>query len=139
MCFVLFLTILINGQTRSDEKIKAEIISLRTKTVEAIEKRDRKLLEEIYARDFTHTHASGKVDDRETRLNVYLSGEKTIDTVPAEDLKIKIFGKNTAVASGKSAIKNEDGTVSVYRWIIVYARIGKKWQVVASQATKFSE
>jgi ketosteroid isomerase-like protein len=126
-----------HAQTR--EKEIAEITDLRRKTVEAIEKRDRKTLDEIYAEDFSHTHATGKVDDKKTRLDTFVSGEKTIDTANAEDLKIKIFGKQTAVATGKSAIESDDGTIAVYRWTVVYAKIGKKWRIAASQATKFSE
>ncbi len=137
MVAVLFLTIISHAQT--NEKIISEITDLRRQTVEAIEKRDRKTLEEIYAEDFSHTHASGKIDDRKTRLDTFVSGEKTIDTAQAEDLKIKIFGKQTAIASGKSSVKSDDGTFPVYRWIVVYAKIGKKWRIAASQATKLSE
>lgn len=137
MLVVLILTCFSYAQTI--EKEISEIKNLRTKTVEAIEKRDRKTLDEIYAEDFSHTHASGKIDDKKTRLDVFVSGEKTIDTANAEDLKIKIFGKQTAVAIGKSSVKSDDGTIAVYRWTIVYAKIGKKWQIAASQATKFSE
>jgi len=137
MLAVLILTCFSHAQTI--EKEISEIKNLRTKTVEAIEKRDRKTLDEIYAKDFSHTHTSGKVDDKKTRLDTFVSGEKTIDTANAEDLKIKIFGKQTAVAIGKSSVKSDDGTIAVYRWTIVYAKTGKKWQIAASQATKFSE
>lgn len=137
MLAVLILNCFSHAQT--SEKEIAEINKLRIKTVEAIEKRDRKTLDEIYAEDFSHTHASGKIDDKKTRLDVFVSGEKTIDTAESEDLKIKIFGKNTAVASGKSSVKSDNGTIAVYRWTIVYAKIGKKWQIAASQATKLSE
>ncbi len=137
MIAVLILTSFLHAQT--SEKAVAEIKALRSKTFEAIEKRDRKTLEEIYAEDFSHTHASGKVDDKKTRLDVFVSGEKTIDTAQAEDLKIKIFGKNTAVATGKSSVKSGDGTIATYRWTVVYAKVGKKWQIAASQATKTTE
>ena len=137
MLAVLILTVFSHAQT--GEKEIAEIKILRSKTVAAIEKRDRKTLYEIYAEDFSHTHASGKVDNKKTRLDTFVSGERTIDTANAEDLKIKIFGKQTAIASGKSSVKSNDGTISVYRWTVVYAKIGKKWQIAASQATKLFE
>lgn len=124
---------------KKNEKAVAEINSLRRRTVELIQKRDRAALREIYAEDFSHTHASGKVDDKRTRLDVLVSGEKTIDTALAEDVSIKIFGEQTAVATGKSTLTSGDGTATTYRWTIVYAKIGKKWTIAASQATKLTE
>lgn len=136
----LFLLLLpIFAAAQSNDKAIAEIKDLRRRAVEAIEKRDRKALEQIYAEDFTHTHASGKVDDRRARLDTFVSGEKTIDTAQAEDLRIGIFGKNTAVATGKSSVKSDDGKTVIYRWTVVYAKIGKRWQIAASQATKSAE
>lgn len=135
---VLLLTITSNAQSKN-EKIIAEITDLRQKAVTAIEKRDRQTLDKLFADEYTHTHAIGRVDDKKTRLDVFVSGDKTIDTAVAEDLKIKVFGDKTAVASGKSSVKSDDGTFPSYRWIVVYAKIGKKWQIVASQASKIEK
>lgn len=134
---ILFLVIISNAQ--NNQKAIAEITDLRRQVVEAIEKRDRQTLESLFAEDFTHTHAIGRVDDKKKRLDVFVSGDKTIDTATPEELKIKIFGKNTAVANGKSSVPDDSGKLVSYRWIVVYAKIGKKWQIVASQATRLSE
>lgn len=140
MLIVLFFAISGFAQTVDNEQQRAigEIAKLRQQVVEAIKKRDRQTLEKLFAEDFTHTHAIGKIDDKKTRLDVFVSGDKTIDTAIAEDLKIRVFGDKTAIASGKSSVKSDDGTLVAYRWIVVYAKIGKKWQVVASQATKLT-
>lgn len=51
----------VNAQIKqmADEKLTSEITMLRQKLVEAIERRDKKTLESLYAADFTHTHAFG--------------------------------------------------------------------------------
>ncbi|MBC7798689.1 MAG: nuclear transport factor 2 family protein [Pyrinomonadaceae bacterium] len=124
---------------KNDEKIKEKITRLRRQVVEAIEKRDRRTLEDIYAEDFSHTHASGKVDDRKTRIETFVSGDKTFETARADDLKLGLFGERTVVATGKSSVTGDDGKAVVYRWTIVYAKIKAKWRIAASQATKLTE
>lgn len=138
----IFLAIILSAlilNAQSNQKAESEVVKLRSLVIEGIKNRDRKILDEIYAEDFYHTHATGKIDNKKTRIDVFVSGEKTIETAQAEDLRIRIFGKHTAVATGKSSIKNDDGLIVVYRWTITYAKIGKKWKIVASQATRISE
>jgi len=119
----------ISAQT--NEKLTAEITVLRGKLVDAIKSRDRKMLEEIYAEDFTHTHASGQVDDKTKRVSALVSGDLTIESAQVDEIKIRFYNKNTAIAVGQSQIENVK-----YRWTIVYVKSGKKWKIAASQATK---
>ncbi len=134
---ILLSVACINAQ--NNKNAVADIVEIRLKVIEAIKKQDRPMLDRIFAEGYTHTHATGKVDDKNARLDVLVSGERTIDTAPAEDLKIRMFGKGAAVASGRSAVSSDDGIVQEYRWTIVYVRVGNNWRVAASHATKIAQ
>ena len=119
-----------------DNKSILEIIALRTKLVEAIKQRDRRTLDEIYADDFTHTHASGQVDDKAKRVAALVSGEPTIESAHVNMINVRIYKPNTAVAVGQSTIKDTQQNLTTYRWTIVYVKLKNRWRVAASQATR---
>lgn len=129
--FVIVCAVAANAQ-KTDEKPLSEITDFRQKLVQAIEKRDRKSLETMFAEDFTHTHAIGRVDSKAKRVEVILMGDKTLESVQPDEIAIRLYGKKTAIAVGQTTIET-----AVYRWTVVYVKTGKKWQIAASQATKF--
>ncbi len=122
LCLVCFSAI----SAQTNEKLTAKITVLRGKLVDAIKARDKKTLEEIYAEDFTHTHASGQVDDKTKRLAALVSGDLTIESAQVDEIKIRFYNKNTAIAVGQSQIENVK-----YRWTIVYVKSGKNWKIAA--------
>ena len=125
----------IGAQTKNDKSL-AEITALRQKLVTAIKEHDEKTLEALYADDFTHTHASGQVDDKTKRIAALVSGEMTIESAEVNEINVRFYGKTTAVAVGQSTITDAQQKTTKYRWTVVYVKSGKKWQIVASQATK---
>lgn len=136
LILVLLCSIAIHAQNNKDkmaEKLLPEITEFRQKLSDAIEKRDRKTLETLFADDFTHTHAVGKVDGKIARIDSILAGGKTLESVEPDEIEIRFYGKNTAIAVGQTTIDE-----TVYRWTIVYVKNKKDWQIAASQATKFS-
>ena len=130
---VLFCTLAISAQTseKNKNKLLSEVTDFRRSLSGAIEKRDRKLLETFFAEDFTHTHAIGQVDGKAKRIDAILTGDKTLESVAPDEIAIRFYGKQTAVAVGQTTID-----AVVYRWTILYVKNGKKWQIAASQASK---
>ena len=125
---ILSFTLLNNAQTK--DKMLSEITDFRQKLSVAIEKGDRKTLENLFAEDFTHTHAVGKVDGKSARIDSILEGGKTLETVKSDEIEIRFYGKNTAIAVGQTTIED-----AVYRWTVVYIKNKKSWQMAASQAS----
>lgn len=123
---------------QANDKAVAEIRDLRSKLIDAINNRDRKMLESLYADDFTHTHATGQVDGKAKRIGALLSGDATIESAEADEIKIRIYQIGTAVAVGQSTLKDAQQNPTEYRWTVVYVRIGRKWQIAASQATRLA-
>lgn len=133
LVFIFLCAAAINAQNagKTDEKLLAEITAFRQKLNQAIEKRNRKLLETFFADDFTHTHAIGKVDGKTTRINAILTGDKTLESVAPDEITVRFYGKTTAIAVGQTTI---DGTI--YRWTVVYIKSKNGWQIAAGQASK---
>lgn len=124
---------------KKSDKAVAEITVLRQNLLNAIKTGDRKTLESIYADDFTHTHASGQVDNKQKRINVLLSGGRTIETGQVNEINIRVYNKVTAIAIGESTVVGENQIATKNRWTIVYVKSGNRWQIAASQATKLAK
>ena len=114
-----------------------EIIQFRQAIVDAVKAKDAARLREIYADGFTHTHGSGKVDGKDTRIVAVLAGDPSIEMAPADELSIRAFGTDTAIVTGRSPILNvRENRDYDFRWIAVYVRVAGEWRLAASQATR---
>ena len=127
----------------SDREEKAtveEVMEFRKAVVRAIENKDAAALRKIYADGFVHTHASGKVDGKDARIVSALAGDPVIEHAPVADVVVRVPGGWTAVATGMSPIRSlADGKTYLFRWTVVYVRMGDGWQIAASQATRLGE
>lgn len=133
---ILVSAVLISAQ--SDAISRAErmaITKLWSDVNAAAQKRDKSSLEQIYVEDFTHVHASGKIDDRNTRIATLLSGEPTIDTASEIDFGLRKYG-DTIVAVGTVKMRGSDSRLTAYAVTRIYIRSKGKWRFVASQASK---
>lgn len=114
-----------------------EILAVRDAIRTAVKARDAATLRLIYTDDFTHTHGSGKVDGRDTRIVSLLVDEPTIEMAPADDLHIRVHGNATAIVTGRSPIINRaENRTYDFRWVQVFVRDGERWRLAVSQATR---
>ena len=116
-------------------QIEREILAFRTSLIEAIKAKDVDKLRSLYAVNYTQTHGSGRTDPRDTRILSLVAGDPVIETAPAVDLVIRVYGPDTAIATGKSTIADKTGSYDV-KWIAVYVRLDGQWKFASSQATK---
>jgi len=134
--FLIFSFALITA-AQTSSRVEKEILAVRQTVAEAIAKNDRAVLAAIFADDFVHTHAVGRVDDKERRLDGLLDGGANLESVAPSEIRVRSFGKNTAVANGRTKIAADDGEIT-YQWTAVYVKLRGKWCVAASQATRVS-
>jgi hypothetical protein len=114
-----------------------EIARFREALREAVGRKDAARLRALYAESFTHTHGSGRMDGRDARIVSALAGDPLIETAPAEELNLRLFGDATAILTGRSPILNlQENRAYDFRWIAVYVRTEQGWQLAASQATR---
>ena len=121
----------------NNPKTVKEITELRAQVVTAIKEKNRKFLESRIADEFTHTHASGKVDDKRTRIDYLLGGDETIDSLAPVTVSIKAFGKDLAIAQGRT--KTSGSSPKTFQWTTIYRKTGGVWRVLFSQASPVVE
>lgn len=125
------------GVADEDQKAAHEVEAFREFIRQAIAKRDVKILRRIYADSFTHTHGSGRIDGKDTRIVSVLAGDPVIETAPAEELLYRVFGDHTIIVTGRSPILNvKENRNHDFRWITVYVKVEGDWRIAASQATR---
>jgi len=116
-----------------------EVTTFRAKLAKAVEAKDFKALRAAYADSYTHTHGSGKFDNKDARLVSAMAGEPLIEAAPASDLVFRVFSGPTVIVTGKSPILNvKEQKTYDFRWVCVYITAAEGWQLAVSQATRLS-
>jgi hypothetical protein len=114
-----------------------EIKAFREKVAKAVTAKDFQTLRAVYADAFTHTHGSGKVDNKDARLVSAMAGEPMIENAPSTDLGYRVFAGPTVIVTGKSPIVNaKEQKTYDFRWLAVYVTGKDGWLLAVSQATR---
>lgn len=114
-----------------------EIKVFREKVAKAVTNKDFAALRALYADEFTHTHGSGKLDNKDARLVSAMAGEPMIENAPASELSYRVFAGPTVVVTGKSPILNvKEQKTYDFRWVAVYVTGRDGWLLAVSQATR---
>jgi hypothetical protein len=114
-----------------------EVTAFRIRLAKAVETRDFTTLRASYADSYSHTHGSGKFDNKNARLVSAMAGEPLIEAAPASELVFRVFTGPTVILTGKSSILNvKEGKSYDFRWVCVYVTAISGWQLAVSQATR---
>jgi ketosteroid isomerase-like protein len=123
--------------TATELAIGREVMDLRDRIREAVAAKDIRALVDSYTADYTHTHGSAKIDNRDARIVGLMAGEPALELAPLDELTIRVHGTATAIVSGRSPIKSlADGKTYDFRWTQVFVKSGNRWQLAVSQATR---
>lgn len=119
------------------QSIIEEIKVFREKLARAVTDKDFPTLRSMYADAFSHTHGSGKLDNKDARLVSAMAGEPLIENAPATELSYRVFAGPTVIVTGKSPILNvKEQKTYDFRWVAVYVTGRDGWLLAASQATR---
>ena len=114
-----------------------EINAFREKVAKAVTDKDFPTLRTIYADTFSHTHGSGRLDNKDARLVSAMAGEPMIENAPATEVSYLVFAGPTVIVTGKSPILNvKEQKTYDFRWVAVYVTGRDGWLLAASQATR---
>jgi hypothetical protein len=125
------------AQPATDADPAPRILEFRDRIKAAVAARDRATLERLYHDGFMHLRDSGRVDLKQDRIALLLSGDVTIETAREEQVVVQAFGPATVAATGVSALKDAAGKPVRFRWLTVYVKdpLGD-WRVAVSQASR---
>ncbi len=119
------------------KKFIEEVTDFRSKLAKAVLAKDFATLRPLYADSFTHTHGSGKLDNKDARLVAAMAGEPLIEAAPATELVFRVFAGPTVIVTGKTPILNvKEQKTYDFRWVCVYVTAQDGWQLAVSQATR---
>ncbi len=121
------------------ERMIEEVKAFREKLAKAVTAKDFPTLRACYSDSFTHTHGSGKVDNKDARLVAAMAGEPLIENAPASELLFRVHTGPTVILTGKSPILNvKEQKTYDFRWVTVYVTALEGWQLAVSQATRLA-
>jgi hypothetical protein len=117
-----------------------EVTAFRAKLAKAVEAKDFATLRACYADAYSHTHGSGKLDNKDARLVSAMAGEPLIEAAPASETSFRVFTGPTVIVTGKSPILNvKEQKTYDFRWVAVYVTAVGGWQLAVSQATRLPQ
>ncbi len=118
-----------------EQQVRAMIEQYRV----ALTKHDIAALERIWADDYTFINASGAVVTKAERLANIKSGATRLDTIEREeDLKIRVYGGDVAVAVDRVTLKGQysgKSTSGQFRSSHTWVKLANRWQLVCNQIT----
>ncbi|BAT60859.1 hypothetical protein GJW-30_1_03409 [Variibacter gotjawalensis] len=125
------------GVDDQDQAAAHEVEAFREFVKRAVDAKDIHALRILYADSFTHTHGSGRMDGKDTRIVSVMAGEPLIENAPADDIRFRVHGEHTIIVTGRSPILNtKENKTYQFRWMAVYVKQGQDWKLAASQATR---
>ena len=115
---------------------RRELEAFRTELKRAAERRDLGKMRMLIADTFTHTHASGRVEDKAARIISLAGQDRTIEFGLVLDPVVTLHGPDTAILTARTPLLNRDDNKNYdFRWMQVFTRVAGQWQLVASQVT----
>ena len=117
-------------------EVRRELDAFRSDLKRAAESRDIAKLRVLIADTFTHTHASGRIDDKDAHIISLVARDPGIEDALMIDASLRSHGPDMAILTARSPILNR-GEAKHYdfRWIQVFTKVSGQWQLAASQAT----
>jgi hypothetical protein len=121
------------------ERMIEEVKAFRDKLARAVAAKDFPTLRACYADSFSHTHDSGKFDNKDARLVSAMAGEPLIENAPSSELVFRVHTGPTVIVTGRSPILNvKEQKTYDFRWVAVYVTALEGWQFAVSQATRLA-
>lgn len=114
-----------------------ELSKLENQRYQAMVHTDLELLDSMLDDGLIFTHASGKIDTKETFIKSLRSGTLTYKTIDLEDVEVRMYS-SCGIVTGTSLldinVKGEDRRLQL-RFTTVWFKDQAGWKVVAYQST----
>lgn len=98
------------------------------------------VLEQVLADDLIYVHSNGQTDTKQAYIQSFRDGKLKYDAIDVQDETIRVYG-NTAVVNGVCLVKatsNGETINTRLRYVDVYVRNGRQWQMVTWQSLRLA-
>jgi len=122
------------GQKMTNEQT---LMKMEQEMSEAIIKNDMSVWDKYSADNAVFTDPGGSVMTKAQSVAMFKSGDLKIESTKIDDMKVQMFGDTAIVTyktTDKLSWKGKDMS-GEYRWTDVFAKVGGKWKIIASQGT----
>lgn len=134
-CFFIVFTLGLSAQSPTEK-----VIALEKQRFAAMMSRDTAFLHRVLATDLLYSHTTGNVDTKASFIRSIGSGTLQYQQMELEDVASRTY-KNTVVLNGRMTIKvlyNGQVLEMKIKYLDVYRKAGKDWQLVAWQSAKLN-
>jgi ketosteroid isomerase-like protein len=118
-----------SGQKEAEDYIRKS----ESEWAESVANGDATVIERILADDFVGVDPKGKQYDKPTMISETQEGPKHFVSNHLEDVKIRFFGDNTAVAQGSESWVRRNGKRGRFVWTDTWILRNGRWQIVAAE------
>jgi hypothetical protein len=94
---------------------------------------DATVIERILADDFRGVDPKGKLYDKPTMISETKEGPNHFVSNHLEDVKVRFFGDNAAVAQGSESWVRRNGERGRFVWTDTWILRNGRWQIVAAE------
>jgi hypothetical protein len=137
--FLLLFSLLAATAFAQSAKETQAVRALEDRRIEAILKKDIKVLEELLAGDMTYGHSNGAAENKKVFIDNLRTGARTYTAIGRRDVNIRLY-KNTALITGiaalKAALNGNPVNIGDVRFLAVWIKEKGKWKFAAWQSTR---
>jgi ketosteroid isomerase-like protein len=124
------------GVVEPGDAVERELIASVQRYNDAQVKRDRRMLEALWADDYLYTHSNGAVMNKAQDIADTMSGDMTWTAARLDGLKVRVYG-DVGIVTGRLTM---EGTAKQYasgarRFTDIFVRRDGRWQLVGGQTT----
>ena len=99
-------------------------------------RQDAAALARYLSDDLQYAHASGQTQTREEYIAAVMKGPPRYESFTFSDVKVKFYGKTTAVLTGHCDVKMTGRDVFRVRTLQVYVESNGQWRMAAHQSAR---
>ena len=137
--FLAVAFVMLVGSVSFGQKMTTEqtLMKMEQEMADAIVKNDTSVWDKYSADNSVFTDPGGMLMNKAETMAMFKSGDLKIESTKISDMKVQVYGKTAIVTyktDDKLTWKGKDMS-GEYRWTDVFAKMGGKWKLVASQGT----
>ena len=125
----------------ADKATEQELIKLRKQIAEAELEGDAATLDRLYADEYMHLHADGRLDSKAEYLKRFTSGSRKYQLNDVQDIQVRLYGATAVIFSRGHTKSTNDGSPRdvMNQFMEVWVKKQGQWRVVAWVTTGTSQ